>query len=135
MKFVGTWGLVILSAFCDTSSAFIMKHRFNEVGNINFSSVQNLYDYVVLFMSDPLLILAAIAFVGGPGIWFVALNRLEVTRAYPVNIAFHFFFIFFFGTVFLSESIDVNKVLGCILVFSSFFLLSKNKKIKKDKKR
>lgn len=124
IKFFSTWGLVMLSAFLDSYAAFIIKGRFNQMGEIDFSSIKSFFNYIWEFIKNPWLFSALITFVAAPAVWFVALNKLEITAAYPVSIACHFFFIFFFGTFFLGEELNMMKIIGTLLIGASFFFFS-----------
>ena len=129
MKFLSTWGLVILSAFLDSYAAFIIKGRFNQVGEIDFSSIKSFLNYMFEFIKNPWLFSALVTFVAAPAVWFVALNKLDITAAYPISIACHFFFIFFFGTFFLGEEINLMKIIGTALIAASFFFFSYKTKV------
>jgi multidrug transporter EmrE-like cation transporter len=129
MKFLSTWGLVILSAFLDSYAAFIIKGRFNQVGEIDFSSTKAFFKYMFEFIKNPWLFSALVTFVAAPAVWFVALNKLDITAAYPISIACHFFFIFFFGTFFLGEEINLMKIIGTVLIAVSFFFFTYKTKV------
>lgn len=124
MSFFSTWGVLVLSAGCNAYAAYVVKGRFNELGPIDFSSFKKLIAYLVKFSINLKLASGVITYILAPLLWFVALDRLDVTAAYPIAIACQFIFVFFFGIVFLKEELNIYKVFGCLAIIASFFLFS-----------
>lgn len=122
-NFALSWGLIILSALFDSYAAFIVKMKFNELGPIDFSSVQNFFRYMLEFVKSPVLISAIITFTVSPFLWFLALNRIELSVGYPGIVGFHLVFIMMFGIIFLHEALTFQKLIGVLLVAASFFFL------------
>jgi multidrug transporter EmrE-like cation transporter len=125
-EFFLSWGLVFLSALFDSYAAFIVKTQFNKLGKINFDSLNAISQYMVVFIKNPILLTAIATFVAAPAMWFVALNRLDLSIAYPVLVGFHLVFVLFFGIFFIGEGINLNKVIGCLLVLLSLYFFYKN---------
>ncbi len=121
--FLLSWGLIILSALCDSYAAFIVKMKFNELGHIDFSSTQNFIRYILEFVKSPVLLTAVITFLVAPFLWFLALNRIDLSVGYPGLVGFHLVFIMTFGIFFLGEPITVRKMIGVFLVVVSFYFL------------
>ncbi len=125
-KFLLGWGLIFISALLDSYAAFMVKTQFNKMGAINFSSFSAFFDYLFTFFSSPLLVSALIAFVCAPGIWFIALNKIDLSVGYPILVAFHLLFVLFFGVFFLHELMTLKKCIGAVLVLASlYFFYSK----------
>lgn len=124
-NFLLSWGLIILSALCDSYAAFIVKMKFNELGPMDFSSFSNFFRYLLEFVKSPVLLTAALTFVAAPFLWFVALNRIDLSVGYPGLVGFHLIFIMTFGIFFLAEPVTARKLLGVLLVGASFYLLQK----------
>ncbi|MCC6600736.1 MAG: EamA family transporter [Crocinitomicaceae bacterium] len=120
-----TWGLIILSALFDSYAAFVVKTKFNELGHIDFSSFRSFWSYVVGFIRNPKLLLAVTAFVAAPGLWFLALNRIDLSIGYPILVGFHLLFVLVFGIFALDESFTWNKMIGVALVLSSLYFFYK----------
>jgi multidrug transporter EmrE-like cation transporter len=91
--------LIVLSALFDSYAAFVVKTKFNELGHIDFSSFSTFWDYMMQFIRNPKLLLAIIAFVAAPGLWFMALNRMDLSIGYPILVGFHLLFVLLFGTL------------------------------------
>ena len=123
-KLIG-WVLIFLSALLDSYAAFIVKTKFNELGKLDFSSFKAFFDYIFQFLQSPILLTAIIAFVSAPGLWFLALNRINLSTGYPMLVGFHLVFVLIFGVFFLAEDFDVYKGIGTVLVLFSLFFFAK----------
>ena len=121
-----SWGLIFLSALFDSYAAFIVKTQFNKIGKIDFSSIRSVSDYIFKFFQNPILLTAIITFFAAPALWFIALNRINLSTGYPVLVSFHLIFVLIFGIAFLNEGMTVNKAIGCVLVLSSLYFFYKN---------
>ena len=126
-QFFLSWGLIILSAFFDFYAAYVVKQEFNYVGEIDFSSFKAFFLYVFKFVQSPLLLSALVAFVLAPGLWFIALNKIDLTIGYPLLVGFHLVFILLFGFYLLDESMSIYKIIGCALLMVSIILIGTNK--------
>jgi multidrug transporter EmrE-like cation transporter len=125
-EFIVSWGLVFLSALFDSYAAFIVKTQFNKLGKMQLDSFSAFFEYIYVFFQNPILLTAIATFVAAPAMWFIALNRLDLSIAYPVLVGFHLIFVLFFGVAFLGEGMSLNKAIGCVLVLSSlYFFYSK----------
>jgi multidrug transporter EmrE-like cation transporter len=121
-----TYGLIFLSALFDSYAAFIVKTKFNELGHFDFSSFRSFFGYILNLLKSPLLLSALIAFVAAPGLWFLALNRMDLSVGYPILVGFHLLFVFIFGIFFLNEGLSLNKMIGSGLVVLSLYFFYKN---------
>ena len=117
------WGLVALSALFDSYASFIVKAKFNELGRLDYSSWQSVGKYLVSFAKAPILLTAVMTFLLAPILWFVALNRLDLSRAYPVLVGLHLIFILIMGVAFLGEPMTTKKAIGTLMVLASLPLL------------
>lgn len=120
-----TWGLVFLAALFDSYASLIVKMKFNELGHIDFSSLRSFFQYILKFVKSPILLSAIITFAAAPALWFLALNRLDLSIGYPVLVAFHLVFILAFGILFLNEGMTINKAIGTVLLMISIYLFYK----------
>lgn len=124
MMEISSWLLIILSALFDSYAAFIVKLKFNELGPMPYHSLPAFLDYVMKFLKNPWLATAVATFVTAPGLWFLALNRVNLSVGYPTLVAFHLVFILVFGLCFLGEVLTVHRVIGIILVTLSLYFLN-----------
>ena len=98
-KLLSPMVLFIMSALLDSIAAFIVKNEFNKLGPMDHSSIGTMVSYLISFFKSPILILGIIAFVSAPGLWFLALNKIDLSIGYPVLVGFHLIFVFIFGSV------------------------------------
>lgn len=124
-EFFLSWGLVFLSALFDSYAAYIVKTQFNKLGKIDFSSFKSIFEYLLTFFHNPILLTAVVAFVAAPGMWFIALNRLDLSIAYPVLVGFHLIFVLVFGVFLLNEDMTISKGIGCCLILLGMFFFYK----------
>ena len=120
-QFIFSWGMIFLSALLDSYAAYIVKYKFNEMGKIDFSSFKAVFDYLWKFIQSPLLLTGVLAFICAPGIWFIALNRVDLSVGYPVLVVFHLIFVFLSGVFLLGEDMNPNKLIGTALILASLF--------------
>lgn len=116
------WMLIFYAAIADCYAAYIIKMKFNELGEINFSS--GLLDYGLALIKSWLFISAVVAYALAPFLAFIALNRLDLSVFYPVSIVFHLIFVILLATM-LGESVSAFKITGMILIVVSLFFLFK----------
>ncbi len=121
--FMLSWGLVILSAMCDSYAAFIVKLKLNEFSMGHLSSLNLIMAFIGKILGSPLLMSAVITFALAPFLWFSGLSRLNLSAAYPVNVSIHLLLIFLFSALFLGELLNAKKIAGALLLLVSSFLL------------
>ena len=125
-SFLLSWGLIILSALFDSYAAFVVKWKFNQLGPFDTSSTGSVLNYLGKFIQSPLLATAVVTFCLAPGLWFFALNRVQLSVGYPTLVGFHLIFILIFGLLFLGEPLTQTKTVGLALIFLSLFFLFKS---------
>lgn len=123
--FLLSWGLVILSAMCDSYAAFVVKLKLNEFSLGHPASLKLIATFIGKILFSPLLISAVITFASAPFLWFLGLSRLELSSAYPVNVTMHLILIFLVSTFFLGELITIKKIAGSFLLLISLYLFFK----------
>ena len=123
--FLFGWAFIVLSALFDSYASFIVKMKFNDLGAIDLHSFRNTMRYLSAFFRSPLLLTAMMTFVLAPALWFLALNRVDLSAGYPTLVGFHLLFILIFGIFFLGEPLTLRKGVGVTLVLLSFYFLRK----------
>ena len=118
-----SYGLIILSAFLDSFAAYVVKVRFGQVERIDFSSVKAFLKWMLIFLENPLMILALIGFVIAPGLWFLALNKIQLSVGYLFLVAFHVAFIMILSVGYLGEPLTIRKTIAALLLLMSIFLV------------
>jgi multidrug transporter EmrE-like cation transporter len=125
-EFFFSWGMVFLSALFDSYAAYIVKTQFNKLGKLDFGSFKSAIEYISTFVQNPILISAVVTFAAAPAMWFVALNRLDLSVAYPILVGFHLVFVLVFGVFLLEEGMTTYKAIGCALVLLSLYFFNKH---------
>lgn len=120
-----SWLLVAIAALFEAYTAFIVKYRFNELGELNIKSIRSIFEYLIPFFSSPLLLLGVVTFGTAPVLWFIALNRLDLSVAYPVLVSLHLIFVLGFGLFFLEEALTTFKVLGIMCILAGLLFLTR----------
>jgi multidrug transporter EmrE-like cation transporter len=122
-QFLAGWGMIFISALCDSLTAFIVKRRFNELGPMDLGSVAAVVGYGLTFLRSPLVVFALVIFFLAPALWFVALNRIDLSVGYPALVGFHLLFICFLGVLFLGEPMTARKLFAVVMILASIVLL------------
>lgn len=118
-----SYGLIILSAFLDSFAAYMVKARFGQIESINFSSSKLFLKWLLNFIDSPMMILALVGFIIAPGLWFLALNRIQLSVGYLFLVAFHVVFVLILSIGYLGEPLTIRKVGAAILLLGSIVLI------------
>ena len=118
-----SYGLIILSAFLDSFAAYMVKARFGQIESINFSSGKLFLKWLLNFIDSPMMILALVGFIIAPGLWFLALNRIQLSVGYLFLVAFHVVFILILSIGYLGEPLTIRKVGATLLLLGSIVLI------------
>jgi len=120
-----SWGMLVLSVITNAFGAFAIKLRLNELGPIEFNSFKGIFSYMISLLSSWLVIIGGVSFVISPFIFMVALSRMDISIAYPVQIVLNFILLLVFAVMFLGESLTVTKTIGIGLALISVILLQR----------
>ena len=123
VHWIQSYGLIILSAFLDSFAAYMVKARFGQVDRIDFSSIKAFLKWLLIFLESPMMILALVGFVIAPGLWFLALNKIQLSVGYLFLVAFHVVFIMILSVGYLGEPLTVRKTFAGLLLLISIFLI------------
>lgn len=118
-----SFSLILTSAFLDSYLSYVIKDIFNDRGQIDFSSLLAIVNYLEGMLHSPLLLTGVIAFILSPIFWLMALKKTELSVAYPLSVACHLIFVFGFGYFFLNEVISLQQILGGSLLMTGIFYL------------
>ncbi len=119
------WMLVVYAAAADCYAAYIIKLKFNELGELKFTSFEVVLRYITTLLKSGLFLSGLLAYIMAPFLSFVALNRLELSVYYPVPIIFHLVFVVVLAMT-LGESLSVYRSIGLLLIIISLFFLYKS---------
>lgn len=122
INFILSWGLIFLSAICDVSTMIFVKKRYIQIGNFPLDSLPAFFKYLVHFFSSPLSIIFLCLFFASPFLWFIALNRINLSIGYPVSIGIRLILVFLSSYLLLGEGLNFQKILALFLIFFSLYL-------------
>ena len=125
-EFMLSWGFVIIAALLDSFTIFVVKWRANEIGKFEFGQFTQVRDYLLTYLSHPLIALAAIAFFAGPVFGYIALTRLDLTAFLPVGIMLRLIITFMLGLFLLHEPIQLYKIIGISLMLGGLYFFFKS---------
>ncbi|OFY71339.1 MAG: hypothetical protein A3G23_04060 [Bacteroidetes bacterium RIFCSPLOWO2_12_FULL_37_12] len=122
-NFLHGWGLVILSGILDSSAIILIKKSLNRFGKIPLESVGLTFDYLIDFLKSPISLAGILFYLCSPFIWFLALSRLEVSKAYPVLVSIHLVLSFLLAVMFLDEKLTLIKMIALFMILTGAILL------------
>jgi len=120
-----SWGMLILSVIFNVVGVFVVKIKLNELGPVKFDSVKTVVSYFLLLLRSELVIAGVFLFFVAPFLFAVALSRMEISVAYPVQVAFNFLLLVLLAVIFLGESLTLTKTMAIVFALMSMFLLYK----------
>ena len=103
----------------------MIKNRLNALGEIQFSSLRYLFNYGIEFIKSPGAIIGLILFVASPFFLAVAVSRMDMTVAYPVQLSLNFLLVIILSLLYLNEPLSWDKGIGIGLVLISIYFLAK----------
>ena len=118
-----SWGMLFLSVFCNAFSVFIIKKKLNHFGPIELSSIHPILNFMGEVSKSPFGIASIALFILAPFFFAIALSRLDLSVAYPVQIGLNFLLLVFMGVFFLGEAMSAYRWIGIFLAFASICLL------------
>lgn len=113
--------MLVLSVLFNAYGVFLIKKRLNELGEIRVESLQLIGSYGVAFLNSAGALTGVILFVLAPFLFAVAVSRMEISIAYPVQVGLNFMCIVLLALLFLGEPLTLHKTIGMILVLASIY--------------
>jgi hypothetical protein len=74
------WVLIILSALFDAYASYVVKYKFNELGEIKLNSFSSFFIYAKVLIQSPFFLSAVVVFILAPFLWFIALNKNRLSN-------------------------------------------------------
>ncbi len=125
-NFILSWGMLIVSVLFNVYGVFVIKLKLNELGAIKLDSLKTTLSYFLILMKSPLVISGVILFFIAPFVFVIALSRMDIVVAYPIQIGLNFLFLVLLALIFLGEKITVYKFIGIFFIFIGMYFLSKS---------
>lgn len=111
--------LILPIAFLVACSQLLIKLRSAHVGNI---PAANLPERLLNFASDPVILTAYGAALFASFAWLYVVARLPLTIAFPVYIGVTFLMVVVGSSIFLAETLSVQKLLAMVLILAGIAL-------------
>jgi multidrug transporter EmrE-like cation transporter len=119
------WFLIFLAALFDSYASYVVKYKFNEMGDIKLNSFHSIISYLRPLLLSPFFLSGIFLFILAPILWFFALNKIDLSVGYPVLVTFHLIFVYLLSFLLLEENFNLYKLFGSILLIISVFLFYK----------
>ena len=119
-----SWGMLVLSVVFNASGVFLIKSQLNALGEIQLSSFQMVFHYIIEFLKSPVTCVGLVMFGLAPFFFAVAISRMEISIAYPAQVGLNFVIIVALGFLFLGEPLTMQKFIGIGLVLGSLYFLT-----------
>ncbi|MBF0522813.1 MAG: EamA family transporter [Candidatus Omnitrophica bacterium] len=120
-----SWGLLVISVVFNVYGVFVIKLKLNELGPVKTESFKAVFSYFCLLLKSPLVLSGVVVFFLAPFLFAMALSRMQIAIAYPVQIGLNFILLILLAVIFLGEHLTLYKILGMILIFSGVYFLNK----------
>ncbi len=117
--------MLIASVVFNALGVFIVKLRLNQLGALNLSSVKVVLSYVVTFIQAPAVVIGLVLFFVSPFLFAVALSRMEITVAFPVQLGLNFLLVLLLAVLFLGEHLTAVKLFGIAAIVLGIILLNR----------
>ncbi|MBF0385869.1 MAG: EamA family transporter [Candidatus Omnitrophica bacterium] len=122
-NYILTWGVLIASVVFNAFGVFVIKLRLNECGAFKPETLKAGIFYFLALMKSPLVVLGVILFFIAPFLFTIALSRMSLAIAYPVQVGLNFVFLLLLAVFILKESLSLLKIIGIILILLGCFFL------------
>ena len=120
-----SWGMLIVSVIFNVWGVFCIKLRINDLGTVPMGSWRAMIQYFFSLLKYPEVISGLILFFIAPFLFAIALSRMDISVAYPVQISLNFVFLILLGFFVIGEAITMNKMIGLGLTFLSIYFFTK----------
>ena len=120
-----SWGMLITSVLFNALGVFIIKLKLNEYGAIQMDSFKTVVNYFLLLVKSPFVVFGLVIFFLSPFLFTIALSRMEIAVAYPVQIGLNFLFLLILAVVVLGEQLTLFKILGICFIMIGIVILNK----------
>lgn len=120
-----SWGMLVLSVAFNAVGAFVIKMRLNELGPMKMESIRSTVNYCLSVLQSPLVVFGVVIFFLAPFVFAVALSRMEISIAYPVQVGLNFIFVLLLALLFLGEQMTLLKIIGITAVLIGVVCLVK----------
>ncbi|MBI4095142.1 MAG: hypothetical protein HY435_03045 [Candidatus Liptonbacteria bacterium] len=115
-------GVFLITAGINAVAQLLLKRGSLDLGRI-FAGDQNLIVRALKILANPFVFSAVVLLGSGMFLWIWLVSKVELSRAYPVNIALTIVITTALSIFLFSESFTLFKVAGISLIIAGLFLL------------
>lgn len=124
MNNLSTIVIFLLSGSLAVIGNTLLKSGMNGIGGFDVSA--NSFIPTLLKFAASWKIIVGFTLYGASSFLYLKLiSGIEVTRIYPMLVAYMFIVLLLLGSLFLKESITVTKVAGILIIIAGIFLASR----------
>ena len=119
----------LIAIFCNITlnvyASTILKYCINNLGKLELNSTGDYFDFYLQILKSPLAWTSFIGFALSTVFWAMALEKFEVSTAFPIATSISFVIITITGSIFLGEAITLSKITGIVLAMAAVYFLTK----------
>ncbi|MFY0592629.1 EamA family transporter [Roseivirga sp.] len=102
----------------------MIKYRINKLPKVNTNGLRGMVDYLIQMFSDVYVLSAFVSAFAASLCWMLALQKLELSKAYPA-MSLAPALVFFLSIWLFGESYTHGKLLGLFLIGLGVFITFK----------
>lgn len=125
MQFIVNHLYILLTVVFSVSSQLIIKWQMKNYSFENFDNVFEKFYFAVGLLVNPFILLSIILTLLSGLSWMIAMNKFDISYAYPFT-ALGFVFILFFSNILFNESISIYKFIGVSFIVIGIFVISRD---------
>ncbi|MBX7066631.1 MAG: hypothetical protein K1X28_05320 [Parachlamydiales bacterium] len=112
------WGMVAVFVVFNALGAIIIKTQIQKMGEWHFNSIKSVISYFWVLFSAWQTWAGLMTIAMGTGAWMMALAHLELSKAYPVAIAFNLIIVVSVSLLHFQEPFTLSKIFGIFLILT-----------------
>jgi len=119
------WSMVGVFVIFNSLGALMLKAQVQKLGSWCFTNTQSFGMFFLNLLSawQSWVALGLISFATGA--WVIALNKLEISKAYPVAVGLNLLIVLSSSLLILNEPLTLSKIFGSLLILLGVILLFK----------
>ncbi|MBQ2645510.1 EamA family transporter [bacterium] len=129
LKIADKIGFIYLftAIICTVTSQLLVKWRIITKINAMFPmplEFINKIFFILKIIFDPIIFISCCLTLAGGLLWIATLTKLDISYAYPITMI-GFVAVLVCSVLFLGESFNIYKILGCVFIILGVFIACK----------
>jgi len=124
IKFLIEHFYIFLSILFAVSSQLIIKWKMNSVDMSSYQTIAEKFTFAFSMLFNPYIMLSIIFTLLSGLSWMIAMNKFDISYAYPFT-SLGFVFILFFSYLLFNEPLSIYKLTGTLLIVIGIIISSK----------